>query len=93
MDSSLHRHALIIASVTAVTLMGVGLAGLYLPVGAKEEHAAQMLSKTGPRGATAYRNAIADGVLTADDMRKIRDASGVDLDQPGALLKSAQGQH
>lgn len=91
MDSSMHRPALVIASVTAVTLMGIGLAGMYLPVDGKESHAAQVLSRTGPRGAAAYRSAIADGVLTGDDMRKIRDASGVDLDQPGALLKSAQG--
>lgn len=92
MDSSMHRPALVIASVTAVTLMGIGLAGMYLPVDGKESHAAQVLSRTGPRGAAAYQNATSDGVLTADVMRKIREASGVDLDQSGALLKSAQGR-
>jgi N-acetylglutamate synthase/N-acetylornithine aminotransferase len=80
-----------IASVTAVALMGIGLAGMYLPVDGMERHTAQVLSRTGPRGAAAYRSAISDGVLTADEMRRIRDASSVDLDQPGALLGSAKG--
>lgn len=90
MTSSPHYPNFLIAAVTAATLICIGLADMYLPVGSKEAHAAQVLSKTGPRGAVAYLEATADGVLTRRDMQKIRDASGTDLDQPGALLKPAQ---
>lgn len=90
MLSSPHSSNILIASVTAATLAVIGLAGMYLPVGRDEESSAMVLSKTGPRGAAAYQTAISDGVLTASDMRQIRDASGVDLDQPGGLNRPAE---
>lgn len=52
----------------------------YLPAGSKEEHAARVLAKTGPRGAGAYQAATADGTITNRDMQKIRDGAGEDID-------------
>lgn len=70
--------------LTAIALASATLTGLFAiyhtPVGPKEERAATVLSKTGPQGQAAYRDAWSDGRLTRADMYQIRDASGHDID-------------
>ncbi|WP_242120238.1 hypothetical protein [Sphingomonas lacusdianchii] len=65
-----------LASATVTGLFAI----YYIPVGSSEERAATVLSKTGPQGQAAYRDAWSDGRLTRADMYEIRDASGHDID-------------
>jgi hypothetical protein len=51
-----------------------------MPVALAEERAAQVLARAGPNGAAAYKAAWADGRLTRNDMRKLRDQAGRDID-------------
>lgn len=50
------------------------------PVSLSEEHAAQVLARAGPNGATAYKAAWADGRLTRTDMHELREQAGHDID-------------
>lgn len=62
---------------------------MLLPVNAKQAQSAIVLSKAGPRGAAAYREAIADDVITRQDMRRLRYAAGQDIDADTNL----EGRH
>lgn len=50
------------------------------PVSLSEERAAQVLARAGPHGAAAYKAAWADGRLTRNDMRDLREQAGRDID-------------
>lgn len=60
------------------------------PVSLSEEHAAQVLARAGPNGAAAYKAAWADGRLTRDDMRELRDQAGRDID---AWIVASEARH
>ncbi|MBW6532612.1 hypothetical protein KZ820_17865 [Sphingomonas sp. RRHST34] len=49
-------------------------------VSLSEQRAAQVLAQAGPKGAAAYSAAWADGRLTRNDMRELREEAGRDID-------------
>lgn len=55
----------------------------FWPVDAKGEQQALVLSRTGPRGANAYRTAMSDGHITSKELFGLRDAAGRDIDADG----------